>query len=109
MRRLRWDCCLIVNGFEKNFHQCRGRAPLTLGNLRDAIGEFVFLAMNDQQTFFTLGREQKQFDLAGLDEVDHLVLVAAGVNIRMPRDRYSGEFSVQCCNESRSCGLNSWA
>ena len=44
--------------------------------------------MDGQQTFFTFGREQKQFDLAGLDEIDHLVLVAAGVNIRVPRDRH---------------------
>jgi hypothetical protein len=47
-----------VNGFEKNLHQCRGRAPLTLGNLRDVIGEFVFLAMDDQQTFFTFGKSK---------------------------------------------------
>ena len=44
--------------------------------------------MDGQQTFFTFGREQKQFDLAGLDEIDHLVLVAAGVNIRVPRERH---------------------
>jgi hypothetical protein len=82
MRRLRWDCCLILDGFEKNFHQCRGRTPPTLGNLRDVIGEFVFLAMDGEQKFFTFGREQKQFDLAGLNEIDHLVLVFAGVNVK---------------------------
>jgi hypothetical protein len=45
--------------------------------------------MDGQQALFTFGREQKQFDLAGLNEIDHLVLVAAGVNIRVPRDRHS--------------------
>jgi hypothetical protein len=87
MRRLRWDCCLIVNGFEKNLHQCRGRAPLTLGNLRDVIGEFVFLAMNDQQTFFTFRQEQKQFDLAALDEVDRVTLINGSVNVSVSADR----------------------
>ena len=43
------------------------------------LAENISTAMDGQETFFTFGREQKQFDLAGLDEIDHLVLVAAGV------------------------------
>jgi hypothetical protein len=45
--------------------------------------------MDRKQALFTLGREQKQFDLAALNEIDHPVLVAAGVNIRVARDRHS--------------------
>jgi hypothetical protein len=45
--------------------------------------------MDGQETLFTFGREQKQFDLPALNKVDHLVLIATGVNIRVPRDRHS--------------------
>jgi hypothetical protein len=42
--------------------------------------------VDSEEAFFTFGREQKQFDLAALDEVDHLILIAAGINIRVPGD-----------------------
>jgi len=36
--------------------------------------------MNRKQALFTFGGEHEQFDLSALDEVDHLVLITAGVN-----------------------------
>ena len=34
--------------------------------------------MDGQETLFTFGRDQQQFYLAGLEEIDRLVLIAAG-------------------------------
>jgi len=56
-----------------------------------------------------LGRKHQQFDLAALDEIDHLVLIAAGVNVRMLAILMAREFIVSRCNESRNCCLNSSA
>jgi len=58
------------------------------------LAENISAAVDGQETFFTFGREQKQLDLAALNEIDHLVLVAAGINIRVPRERHSAR--VQC-------------
>ena len=40
--------------------------------------------MDGQQTLFTFGGEHEQFDLAALDKVNHLVLIAAAVNVTVP-------------------------
>ena len=40
--------------------------------------------MDGQQTLFTFGGEHQQLDLAALDEVDHLVLIAAAVYVAVP-------------------------
>jgi hypothetical protein len=37
--------------------------------------------MDGKQTLFAFRRELEQFDLPALNEVDHLVPVAAGVNV----------------------------
>ena len=42
--------------------------------------------MNRQQTLPALGRVREQFDLAALDEVNHLVVIAAGVDVGMARN-----------------------
>ena len=37
--------------------------------------------MDGQQTLSALGRVREQFDLAALDEVDRLILIAGSVNV----------------------------
>ena len=65
--------------------------------------------MDGKETLFTFGREQQQFDLAALDEVDHLVLIAAGVNVGVSGNLMAQEFMVSRSSESRNCSLNSSA
>jgi hypothetical protein len=42
--------------------------------------------MDGKEAFLTFGGEHEQFDLAALDEVDHLVLIAAGIDVSEPRN-----------------------
>jgi hypothetical protein len=42
--------------------------------------------MDGEQAFFAFGGEHQQFDLSALDEVNHLVLIAARVYVGMARD-----------------------
>ena len=42
--------------------------------------------MDGQEALFAIGGEHQQFDLAALDEIDHLVLIAAGVDVVMSGD-----------------------
>ena len=42
--------------------------------------------MDSKQALFTLGRKQQQFDLAALNEVDRLVLIATHINVAVFRN-----------------------
>ena len=42
--------------------------------------------MDRQEALFTIGGEHQQFDLAALDEIDHIALIAAGVDVVMSGD-----------------------
>ena len=39
--------------------------------------------MDGQQTLFTLGGEHEQFNLAALNKINHLILIAAAVDVGM--------------------------
>jgi hypothetical protein len=45
------------------------------------LAENISLAMDGEKTLSALGREHQQFDLPAFDEVNHLVLIAAGINV----------------------------
>jgi len=45
-----------------------------------ALGTSGF-TMDGQQALLAFGGEHKQFDLAAVNEVDHLVLIPTGVNV----------------------------
>ena len=59
--------------------------------------------MDGKEALLAVGGEHEQFDLAGLNEIDHPVLVAAGVNICVARDRHSTRF--QCLVPQRIAHL----
>ena len=42
--------------------------------------------MDGEKALFTFRREHEQFDLAALNEVDHLVLIATGVDVGVSRN-----------------------
>lgn len=51
--------------------------------------ENVSPAMDRKETLFTFGGEHEQFGLAALDQVDHLVLIVAGLNVSVS-DKLNG-------------------
>jgi len=50
-----------------------------------ALGTSGF-TMDGQQALLAFGGEHEQFDLPALDEVDHLVLIATGVDVGVSRN-----------------------
>jgi hypothetical protein len=42
--------------------------------------------VDGEQALFTFRREYEQFDLPALNEVDHLVLIATGVDVGVSRN-----------------------
>jgi len=66
--------------------------------------------MNRKQALFTFGGEHEQFDLSALDEVDHLVLITAGVNGAVSGNLDGARIlRLALQRKSRRCCLNSSA
>ena len=42
--------------------------------------------MDGQEALSAVGGKHQQFDLTALDEIDHIVLIAAGVDVRVSSD-----------------------